>query len=156
MFAAFYLTGPLNNLGGGRFTGCGCSASRATEGYSEIPNQRVKHIGPSLDATFSALADPTRRAIVARLGEADPDRGVSVGELAKPFDVSLPAISKHLRVLERAGMLKQQRDGRIRRCRLDLEPIREAADWIEHHKRFWDAQLDALTDLLEQSADDRG
>ncbi len=116
----------------------------------------VKYIGPSLDATFSALADPTRRAIVARLGEADPDRGVSVGELAEPFDVSLPAISKHLRVLERAGMLKQQRDGRIRRCRLDPEPIREAADWIEHHKRFWDAQLDALTDLLEQSADDRG
>lgn len=111
----------------------------------------VKYIGPSLDATFSALADPTRRAIVARLGEADPHQGVSVGELAEPFDVSLPAISKHVRVLERAGMLKQQRDGRIRRCRLDPEPIRQASAWIEHHKRFWTTQLDVLADYFEQS-----
>jgi DNA-binding transcriptional ArsR family regulator len=109
----------------------------------------VKYIGPSLDATFSALADPTRRAIVARLGEADPHRGVSVGELAEPFNISLPAISKHLRVLERAGMLKQQRDGRIRHCRLDPEPIREAAKWIEYHKQFWNTQLDALASFLE-------
>jgi DNA-binding transcriptional ArsR family regulator len=109
----------------------------------------VKYIGPSLDATFSALADPTRRAIVARLGEADPHHGVTVGELAEPFDVSLPAISKHLRVLERAGMLKQQRDGRIRRCRLEPEPIREVAQWIEYHKRFWNTQLDSLASFLE-------
>ncbi len=109
----------------------------------------VKYIGPSLDATFSALADPTRRAIVARLGEADPERGVSVGDLAEPFDVSLPAISKHLRVLERAGMLKQQRDGRIRRCLLEPEPIREVAQWIEYHKQFWNTQLDSLASLLE-------
>lgn len=111
----------------------------------------VKYIGPSLDATFSALADPTRRAIVARLGEADPHQGVTVGDLAEPFDVSLPAISKHLRVLERAGMLNQQRDGRIRRCRLDPEPIRKAADWIEYHKQFWNNQLDAMADFFEQS-----
>jgi DNA-binding transcriptional ArsR family regulator len=111
-------------------------------------------MSPSLDATFSALADPTRRAILARLGEADPMRGVTVGELAEPFDLSLPAISKHVRVLERAGMLKQRRDGRIRRCRLDPEPIREAAEWIEHHKRFWTHQLDALAGFLEQAGPD--
>ncbi|MEZ6190716.1 MAG: metalloregulator ArsR/SmtB family transcription factor [Phycisphaerales bacterium] len=111
----------------------------------------VKCIGPSLDATFSALADPTRRAILTRLGEADPVAGVSVGELAEPFDMSLPAISKHLRVLERAGMLNQQRDGRVRRCRLDPKPISEAAQWIEHHRKFWNQQLDALADFLESS-----
>lgn len=109
----------------------------------------VKYIGPSLDATFAALADPTRRSIVARLGEADPAQGVSVGELAEPFDMSAPAISKHLRVLERAGMLTQQRDGRVRRCRLDPKPINEAARWIEHHRAFWNNQLDALANFLE-------
>lgn len=113
----------------------------------------VKYIGPSLDATFSALADPTRRAILSRLGEADPVDGVSVGDLAEPFDVSLPAISKHLRVLERAGMLTQQRDGRVRRCRLDPKPIGEAAQWIEYHRRFWASRLDALARFLEEAGD---
>jgi DNA-binding transcriptional ArsR family regulator len=112
----------------------------------------VKYIGLSLDATFSALADPTRRAILSRLGEADPGRGISVGELAEPFDVSLPAISKHLRVLERAGMLNQQRDGRVRRCRLDPKPMLEAQAWIEHHRRFWTRQLDTLADFMERSS----
>ncbi len=114
----------------------------------------VKYVGPSLDATFSALADPTRRAIVARLGEADPSRGVSVGELAEPFDISPPAISKHLRVLEHAGMLTQQRDGRVRRCRLDPKPINEASQWIEHHRQFWNHQLDALAGFLENAGGD--
>jgi len=109
----------------------------------------VKYIGPSLDATFAALSDPTRRAIVARLGETDPSQGIPVGELAEPFDMSAPAISKHLRVLERAGMLTQQRDGRVRRCRLDPTPINEAAQWIEYHRAFWNHQLDALADFLE-------
>jgi len=111
-------------------------------------------MGPSLDATFAALADPTRRAILTRMGEADPTLGVSVGDLAEPFDISLPAISKHLRVLERAGLLKQQRDGRVRRCRLDPKPIAEAEEWITFHKQFWDHQLDNLADFLEQSRDD--
>ncbi len=111
----------------------------------------VKYVGPSLDATFAALADPTRRAIVARLGEADPGRGISVGELAQPFDISPPAISKHLRVLENAGMLTQQRDGRVRRCRLDPKPINEVSKWIEHHRQFWNHQLDALAGFLELS-----
>ncbi len=121
---------------------------------SLIFNHMVKHMSPSLDATFAALADPTRRAILTRLGEADPHTGVTVGELAEPFDVSLPAISKHLRVLERAGLLKQQRDGRIRRCRLDPTPMTEAEKWLTFHKQFWDHQLDNLTGFLEQSADE--
>ena len=98
-----------------------------------------------LDLVFGALADSTRRAILARLAEGES----TVGQLAAPFDMSRPAISKHLRVLERAGMLKQQRDGRIRRCRLDPEPIREVAQWIEFHKQFWNTQLDSLTNFLE-------
>jgi len=110
----------------------------------------VKCIGPSLNATFAALADHTRRSIVARLGKADPSLGVTVGELAQPFNISPPAISKHLRVLERAGMLSQQRDGRIRRRRLDPKPINEASKWIEHHRQFWNHQLDSLAHFLEQ------
>ena len=93
-------------------------------------------------------------AIVIRLGEAEPDTGVSVGELAEPFDVSLPAISRHLRVLERAGMLTQERDGRVRRCRLDAAPIREAGEWLAVHRRFWDRQLDAMVGFLEAAAGD--
>lgn len=98
-----------------------------------------------LDATFAALADPTRRAILSRLARGD----ASVGELARPFDVSAPAISKHLRVLERAGLLAQDRCGRIRRCRLRPAPLRSAAAWIERHRRYWTQQLDALADFLE-------
>jgi len=93
-----------------------------------------------LSDTFAALADPTRRAILARLraGEA------SVGELAHPFRVSLPAISKHLRVLERAGLLERRRQGRRRRCRLIARPMREAAAWINRYRRFWKQQFDRL------------
>jgi DNA-binding transcriptional ArsR family regulator len=89
-----------------------------------------------LSDTFAALADPTRRAILARLraGEA------SVGELAHPFRMSLPAISKHLRVLERAGLLERRRQGRRRRCRLVARPMREAAAWINRYRRFWEQQ----------------
>jgi DNA-binding transcriptional ArsR family regulator len=94
----------------------------------------------SLDATFRALADPTRRAMLARLavGEA------TVTELAEPFEVSLPAVSKHLRVLEGAGLLARERDGRRHRCRLLSGPLTGAAEWIDHYRRFWEAQLDAL------------
>ncbi len=100
-----------------------------------------------LDATFAALADPTRRAILARLARAD----ASVGELAEPFEVSLPAISKHLRVLERAGLLKQKRRGRVRRCRLRTAPLREAAAWVAFYQRFWSRKLDALANYLENN-----
>ncbi|MGB9436138.1 MAG: metalloregulator ArsR/SmtB family transcription factor [Candidatus Acidiferrum sp.] len=100
---------------------------------------------PHLDSTFSALSDPTRRALLARLalGEA------TVSELAEPFDVSLPAISKHLRVLESAGLLRRNVEGRVHRCTLASEPMKEAAGWIEHYRVFWDSQLDALGKFLE-------
>src|SRR5260370_11223390 len=102
-----------------------------------------------LSDTFAALADPTRRAILARLraGEA------SVSELAHPFRVSLPAISKHLRVLERAGLLERRRQGRRRRCRLLARPMREAAAWINHYRRFWEQQFDRLAAYLKETAD---
>ena len=98
-----------------------------------------------LDATFRALSDPTRRAILARLSEGD----ATVGELAAPFDVSRPAISKHLRVLERAGLVDRMRDGRTSRCALDARPMREAADWVATYRGFWEAQLDALASYFE-------
>lgn len=101
---------------------------------------------PKLNATFAALSDPTRRAILSRLARGDS----SVGELAKPFNVSLPAVSKHLRVLQRAGLLTQDRQGRVRRCRLRAAPMRAAAEWIQRYSRFWTEQLDALAQFVEQ------
>jgi DNA-binding transcriptional ArsR family regulator len=109
----------------------------------------VKYLSSQLDSTFAALSDPTRRAILARLagGEA------SVKELAEPFDISLPAVSKHLRVLEKAGLLTQEKDGRVRRCRLVAEPMKEASEWMDFYRRFWEAQLDALAEYLDDSKD---
>ncbi len=100
-----------------------------------------------LDSTFAALSDPTRRAILSRLARGD----ASVGELARPFNVSLPAVSKHLRVLQRAGLLAQDRQGRVRRCRLRPTPLREAAVWIQRYRRLWTEQLDALAQFVEQT-----
>ena len=100
----------------------------------------VNYSAPALDAVFSALADPTRRAILARLARGES----SVSELAEPFDVSLPAILKHLRVLERAGLITHEKDGRVRRCRLDAKPLRRAVSWLEHYRAFWGVRLDAL------------
>ena len=118
------------------------------------PRVALAHIGNrmvtnSRDATlnrvFAALGDPTRRAILARLtaGEA------SVGELAAPFAMSRPAISKHLDVLERAGLVQRVPDGRVNRCRLDGEPLREAGAWLERYRAYWEGQLDALARYLE-------
>ena len=106
----------------------------------------VKYMESELDATFGALADLTRRAILARLalGEA------SVGELAAPFEMSLPAVSKHLRVLEEAGFLIREKQGRIHRCRLDAKPMQAVCDWIEVYRRFWEDQLDSLAEYLEK------
>ena len=86
-----------------------------------------------LDRTFAALSDPTRRTILARLAEGE----ATVGELARPFRVSRPAISKHLRVPEDAGLVQRERDGRVSRCELDAEPMREAAEWIGRYRAFW-------------------
>ena len=99
-----------------------------------------------LDLTFAALADPTRRAILARLATGD----ASVGDLAKPFRVSRPAISKHLRVLERAGLVQRAREGRVSRCELDAAPLRDAAQWMERYRAFWTNQLDSLKQYIEQ------
>jgi DNA-binding transcriptional ArsR family regulator len=99
-----------------------------------------------LDATFAALADPTRRAILARLtaGEA------SVTELAEPFEMSQPAISKHLKVLERAGLIARGRDAQRRPRRLDAAPLAEANEWLEHYRRFWEESFERLDAVLER------
>ena len=99
-----------------------------------------------LSITFGALADPTRRAILARLtrGEA------SVTELAKPFDMTLPAISKHLKVLERAGLISRSRDAQWRPCRLKAQRLEEAADWVERYREFWEHSLDRLEHHLRE------
>src|SRR5262249_46892599 len=104
----------------------------------------------SLDATFGALADPTRRAILARLAEK-PE--ISVTELAQPFDVTLPAISRHLRVLEEAGLLARRREGRVHHCRVVAAPMKPASEWIARYQRFWEERLGALARYLEETAE---
>ena len=99
-----------------------------------------------LDATFSALADPTRRAILARLASGD----ASVNELAEPFAMSQPAISKHLKVLERAGLITRGRDAQRRPCKLQAQPLAEATEWLETYRRYWEGNFAQLDDLLEQ------
>jgi DNA-binding transcriptional ArsR family regulator len=101
----------------------------------------------ALDSTFAALADPTRRAILARLasgGEA------SVKELAEPFEMTLPAVSKHLKVLERAGLISRGRVAQSRPCRLEAGPLREVADWAEQYRRFWEQSFDRLEEYLHE------
>lgn len=99
-----------------------------------------------LDLTFAALSDPTRRAILARLSKGE----ASVQELAEPFDMSLPAISKHLKVLERAGLISRGRDAQRRPCRLRATPLKEVADWAEHFRRSWEERLDQLDEYLQE------
>ena len=99
-----------------------------------------------LDLTFAALADPTRRAILARLALGES----SVTELAEPFSMSLPAISKHLKVLQRAGLITRGREAQWRPCRLEAEPLKDAADWLEHYRKFWEQSLDRLDAYLKE------
>ncbi len=99
-----------------------------------------------LSETFSALSDPTRRAILARLAAGE----TSVAELAKPFRMSAPAVTKHLKVLEHAGLITRGRHAQWRPCRLDPQPLREVADWIEQYRRHWEARLDRLEDFLRE------
>ena len=99
-----------------------------------------------LSVTFAALADPTRRAILARLAKGE----ANVTELAAPFDLSLPAISKHLKVLQRSGLIEQGRQAQWRPCRLTPEPLRDAADWIGQYKRHWQESLERLDDYLRE------
>jgi DNA-binding transcriptional ArsR family regulator len=108
-----------------------------------------------LDSTFAALADPTRRAILARLASGE----ASVTELAKPFRMSQPAISKHLRVLERAGLIRRGRDAQRRPRRLEAKPLAEASDWLERYRQFWEKRfqrLDALLDEMKAGEKKRG
>jgi DNA-binding transcriptional ArsR family regulator len=111
-----------------------------------IINHMVKYKTDALDRTFAALSDPTRRAILARLAQGD----ASVSELAAPFVMSLPAISKHLRVLEQAGLVERTKDGRVHRLRLVAQPLHQAASWIARYQQFWDQQLAALADYLHE------
>ena len=99
-----------------------------------------------LDRTFGALADPTRRRILEHL--AGGDRCVT--DLAKPYRISLPAVSKHLRVLERAGLVRRQRDGRVHHLKLEARPMRQAQAWIEEYRKFWEASFDRLDEYLKQ------
>ena len=115
----------------------------------------VKYYPPALNRTFAALADPTRRRILEQLA-----RGARcVTDLAKPHAMSLPAVSKHLRVLETAGLIRRKRYGRVHELRLDALPMKKAAQWIEEYRRFWEGSLDRLADYLEaenQRADKKG
>jgi DNA-binding transcriptional ArsR family regulator len=99
-----------------------------------------------LSATFAALADPTRRAILARLASGE----LSVTELAEPFDMSLPAVSKHLRVLERAGLIARRKEAQWRRCRIDAAPLKDVATWAEGYRQIWEQRLDRLEQYLRE------
>ena len=108
----------------------------------------VKDNENSLSNTFSALSDPTRRDILSRLAEGP----ASVTEIARPFDMSLPAVSKHLRVLEDAGLITRRIDGRVHTCRLNAAPLREATRWLTAYRRFWEERLDSLAQFLEETS----
>ena len=105
----------------------------------------------SLNATFAALADPTRRAILARLASGE----ATVSELAAPFDMSLPGISKHLKVLQRAGLIEQGRQAQWRPCRLQAEPLREVADWVGQYRRHWEESFERLDSYLRDLQDEQ-
>src|ERR1700728_790940 len=100
----------------------------------------------SISSTFGALADPTRRAILARLASGE----ASVTQLAQPFEMSMPAISKHLKVLERAGLIARGREAQWRPCRMEAAPLKDAADWVEEYRRFWEQSFDRLDDYLRE------
>lgn len=99
-----------------------------------------------LSLTFAALADPTRRAILARLSTGE----CSITQLAEPFDMSLPAVSKHLRVLERAGLIARRREAQWHHCRVEAAPLKDVVDWAEHYRHLWDGRLDRMDSYLKQ------
>jgi DNA-binding transcriptional ArsR family regulator len=113
-------------------------------------NEGVKYVSDRLSVIFAALADPTRRAILARLAESE----ATVTELAEPFDVSLPAISRHLKVLETAGLISRSRSAQWRSSRLEAAPLREATAWMERYRRFWDDNFTRLDAHLQRLQED--
>lgn len=112
-----------------------------------ILNQMVKYPSAHLNRTFAALADPTRRRILADLANGEQ----CVTRLARPYAMSLPAISKHLRVLEKAGLLRRRRYGRVHEMKLEAAPLKQAAQWVEEYRKFWERSLDRLAAYLEQA-----
>jgi DNA-binding transcriptional ArsR family regulator len=112
-----------------------------------IINQMVKYSPRVLNRTFAALADPTRRQILAHLARGDR----RVTDLARPHNMSLPAVSKHLRVLENAGLLRRQRYGRVHEMQLNAKPLEKAAQWVEEYRKFWEGSLDRLAAYLEKT-----
>jgi len=110
-------------------------------------NQMVKYSSNTLDRTFAALADPTRRRILAHLARGDK----CVTHLARSHAMSLPAVSKHLRVLEKAGLLRRRRYGRIHEMQLEAKPLKQAAQWVEEYRKFWEGSLDRLAQYLEKT-----
>ena len=108
-------------------------------------------LADQLTATFSALADPTRRAILSRLATGE----ATVTDLAEPFEMSLPAISRHLKVLEQAGLISRSRDAQWRPCRLAPEPLKDAAGWLDEYRRFWEESLDRLNDYVKELNQER-
>ncbi len=109
------------------------------------------HQESNLDLVFRALGDQTRRALLARLS----DGSAMVTELAEPFDMSLPAVGKHLRVLERAGLITRKIDGRVHRCALSAQPLKRADDWLQHYEQFWSESLNSLSDYLQRDTGNR-
>ena len=107
----------------------------------------VKYPSVTLNRTFAALADPTRRQILAHLSRGDR----CVTDLARPYAISLPAISKHLRVLEKAGLLRRRRYGRVHEIQLEAKPLKQAAQWVEEYRKFWEGSLDRLAEYLEKT-----
>jgi DNA-binding transcriptional ArsR family regulator len=107
----------------------------------------VKYSPKMLNRTFAALADPTRRHILAHLARGDR----CVTDLARPHAMSLPAVSKHLRVLEKAGLIRRRRYGRIHQLKLEAKPMKQAAEWVEEYRKFWEGSLDRLADYLQKS-----
>lgn len=110
----------------------------------------VNYEPPSLDQIFSALSDPTRRAILLRLTDGE----ATVSEVAEPFKMTAPAISKHLRVLEEAGLITRRKDGRTHYLHLKASALKDASDWLAHYKAFWEAQIDSLERYLQETDDD--
>jgi DNA-binding transcriptional ArsR family regulator len=110
-------------------------------------NQMVKYQSRTLNRTFAALADPTRRRILAHLAQGDR----CVTDLAQPHAMSLPAVSKHLRVLEKAGLIRRRRYGRVHELKLEAKPMKQAVRWIEEYRKFWEGSLDRLADYLEKT-----